>query len=211
MFGRVEGNKVSGDISIPLQQQDTVYREKFLFDYSSTGVGDELSIGATSAVTPKGTNDEKVLEQAPSPTFKVAGRVETARIVVDLENNYLYTYDKNGKPQMAYLIASGKSTTPTDKGIRIIHHFEEHPYKTATGTIRKRNPDAFGPRVMYLEIIDPNTGESKPSNGEFIHGNNDPSSLGKYVSGGCMRMDNEVVQELVDSGQIPRGSYVLIQ
>lgn len=214
MFGRVEGSKqVTGDALAPLQARDTVFREKFLFDYSSSGVGDELTISGTSAkVTPKGTNDEAVLEQAPSAMVKVAGRVEVARIVVDLEKNYLYTYDENGKPQMAYLIASGKPATPTDKGLRIIRHFEEHPYKTAqAGTVRRRNPDAFGPRIMYLEIVDQNTGKIKPSNGEFIHGNNDPSSLGKYVSGGCMRMDNEVVQELVDSGQIPRGSYVLIQ
>lgn len=213
MFGRVEGSKqVTGDALAPLQARDTVFREKFLFDYSSSGVGDELTISGTSAkVTPKGTNDEAVLEQAPSAMVKVAGKVEVARIVVDLEKNYLYTYDENGKPQMAYLIASGKPTTPTDKGLRKITHFEEYPYKTAYGTIRKQKPDAFGPRVMYLEIVDQNTGELHPSNGEFIHGNNDESSLGKYVSGGCMRMDNEVVKELVDSGQIPRGSYVLIQ
>ena len=213
MFGRVEGSKqVTGDALAPLQARDTVFREKFLFDYSSSGVGDELTISGTSAkVTPKGTNDEAVLEQAPSAMVKVAGKVEVARIVVDLEKNYLYTYDENGKPQMAYLIASGKPTTPTDKGLRKITHFEEYPYKTAYGTIRKQKPDAFGPRIMYLEIVDPKTGKVYPSDGEFIHGNNDESSLGKYASGGCMRMDNEVVKELVDSGQIPVGSYVLIQ
>lgn len=213
MFGRVEGSKqVVGDSSIPLQPQDTVYREKFLFDYSATSVGDELSISATSTVTAKGTNDKKVLEQAPSPMVKVAGSVEIARIVVDLEKNYLYTYDENGKPKMVYLIASGKDKTPTDKGLRKIHHYEKYPYKDAPPTtVRHQKPAAFGPRVIYLEIIDEKTGSSLGSNGEFIHGNNDESSLGQYKSGGCMRMDNEVIKDLVDSGQIPAGSYVLIK
>lgn len=212
MFGRVEGSKkVINDSLSHLQLRGAIYNEEKMFDYQSFDVGDELTIsGGCPSVPPKGTNDEAVLEQAPSAMVKVANKVEVARIVVDLENNYLYTYDEKGKPQMAYLIASGKPTTPTDKGLRIIHHFEEYPYKTAYGTIRKQKPDAFGPRIMYLEIVDPKTGKVYPSDGEFIHGNNDESSLGKYASGGCMRMDNEVVKELVDSGQIPVGSYVKI-
>ena len=45
--------------------------------------------------------------------------------------------------------------------------------------------------------------------GEFIHGNKNPDSLGKYASKGCMRMDNEVIQYLAP--QMKRGDIVIIK
>ena len=47
------------------------------------------------------------------------------------------------------------------------------------------------------------------SNGEFIHGNNNPASIGTYASHGCIRMDNDVIVQL--SKEVKPGSYVLIQ
>ena len=55
------------------------------------------------------------------------------------------------------------------------------------------NPDDYGPRVICLETVDPETGK-RGKTGEFIHGNNNPSSLGKYASLGCVRMDNTVIK-----------------
>ena len=45
--------------------------------------------------------------------------------------------------------------------------------------------------------------------GEFIHGNNDSTSIGKKVSMGCIRMDNNVIKYL--SGVVKRGDFVVIK
>ena len=59
-----------------------------------------------------------------------------------------------------------------------------------------------------LDKIDPLTGE-KSNTGQWIHGNNKVSSLGQRESGGCVRMDNEVIKEL--SAQVKHGDIVLFK
>lgn len=41
-----------------------------------------------------------------------------------------------------------------------------------------------------------------------LHGTNNPDSIGKYVSQGCIRMQNEAVESLYD--QVPLGTKVLV-
>ncbi len=57
-------------------------------------------------------------------------------------------------------------------------------------------------------------GSDKPANisrinGQFIHGNNNPASLGTYASLGCVRMDNGVIKKLAQ--EVERNTYVLIK
>ncbi len=59
------------------------------------------------------------------------------------------------------------------------------------------------------EVREVKTGKDLGSNGEFIHGNNNPASIGTYASHGCIRMDNDVIVQL--SKEVKPGSYVLIQ
>ena len=64
-----------------------------------------------------------------------------------------------------------------------------------------REPNPGGPYgALWLSL-------SKTGYG--IHGTNDPSSIGKAVSKGCIRMHNKDVLEL--ARQIPNGTKVLIQ
>ncbi len=162
----------------------------------------------TETVPPKGTTNDSILEFAPNPKITIKGEEKVATIVVDLNKNYLYQYDKNGTPKSVYLIASGKKSTPTDIGVRVVSHVERWPYKSApTTTKRHKNPNDYGPRAIILLKLDPKTGNTSPT-GEFIHGNNKPESIGKYASKGCMRMDNEVIKTL--SLQLNRGDIVLI-
>lgn len=152
------------------------------------------SIPAIAMVPAKGTTDSEVLREAPSPVVYIAGKRKKAAIVVDLSNNVLFFYHETGIPLAAYLVASGKKKYPTDTGIRIVTQIEKYPYKTASSkTKRYKNPDDYGPRVICLETVDPETGK-RGKTGEFIHGNNNPSSLGKYASLGCVRMDNTVIK-----------------
>lgn len=162
-----------------------------------------------TTATPKGTDSKNILAGAPSPDIEIAGEKKTAKFVIDLSTNTLYKYNIQGEAKMAYLIASGKESTPTSKGVRIVTHTETYPYSTAPrGTKRRRSPGAYGPKIICLNKIDPQTGEQSPT-GEFIHGTNDLSSIGKYASHGCMRMDNEVIKEL--ALEVKRGDIVIIK
>ena len=161
------------------------------------------------SIPPEGTTRNDILLMAPNPEITINGEDKTAKIVVDLSTNTLYKYNAEGKAESAYLIASGKPGTPTDKGIRIVTHVETYPYKSApSGTRRRRKPNDYGPRALILEKLDPETG-NRSKTGEFIHGNNNPGSIGKYVSLGCMRMDNEVIKKLAK--EVKRGDIVIIK
>ncbi len=158
---------------------------------------------------PEGTSEKDVLAGAPKPNVKIQGQMKTAKFVVDLSKNVLYKYNIQGKPEMAYMIASGKPSTPTSKGVRVVTHTETYPYRTAPAhTKRRRNPSAYGPKIILLNKLDPNTGEQSEI-GEFIHGNNNFDSLGRYVSHGCMRMDNEVIKQL--AAEAKRGDIIIIK
>lgn len=167
------------------------------------------SIEFKNSVLPSGTTNPHVLKSAPNSQIEIQGEIKNASIVVDLSKNILYKYDENGKPECAYLVASGKPQTPTHKGIRIVTHIESYPYRTAPKcTKRYRTPKAFGPNIICLNKIDVTTGEQSQT-GEFIHGNNDAQSIGNYASHGCIRMDNEVIKAL--SKQVKRGDIVIIK
>ncbi|MCA1319057.1 L,D-transpeptidase family protein [Bacillus tianshenii] len=91
------------------------------------------------------------------------------------------------------------------------------------GAVRKVYPIAVGRMLFYTPVGDfvivnrqPNPGGpfgtmwltlSKRSYG--IHGTNDPSSIGKAVSKGCIRMQNLAVNEL--SSLVPNGTAVYIR
>ena len=160
-------------------------------------------------ISPKGTDSLEVLKNAPSPKLKVCGKDTLAVIVVDLSKNVLYKYNQDGEPVCAYLVASGKEKYPTDKGLRVVLNIESYPYKSApAATKRHKKPWDYGPRAIILQKLDPQTGKRTPT-GEFIHGNNNPKSLGKYASLGCIRMDNEVIKQLAK--EVQRGDLILIQ
>ena len=162
-----------------------------------------------SDVPPAGTTDAAILAQAPSPKTTILGKEKIATIVIDLSTNILYKYDKNGNPEIAYRVASGKKSTPTAEGIRLVTHTETYPYKSAPAvTKRRQNPQDYGPKLIGLTMIDPRTGR-KWVNGEFIHGNNNRSSIGKYASKGCVRMDNEVIKVLAK--QVKAGDVVIMK
>ena len=62
-----------------------------------------------------------------------------------------------------------------------------------------RNP--LGARAMYLWANGKDTGYR-------IHGTNDPSSIGKAVSSGCIRMFNQDVIDLYE--RVPQGAEVIV-
>ncbi|UHA75629.1 L,D-transpeptidase [Paenibacillus sp. 481] len=107
------------------------------------------------------------------------------RIIVDLSDRMLYLLDGNIVVR-GFPVGIGKMVTQTPRG---------------EFTIINKEPNPGGPfGAMWM-------GLSKPHYG--IHGTNDPSSIGRIVSHGCIRMYNEDVLEL--SKLVPIGTRVTIR
>lgn len=122
---------------------------------------------------------------APTVHTKQAGE-NTYSITVNLENHTLTLY-KNGHFYKSYPVAIGKIATPSIKGT----------YKIINKAINPGGP--YGARWMGLNI---------PGGGYGIHGTNNPSSIGKSVSHGCIRMYNKDVIEVFNL--VPIGTVVNI-
>lgn len=107
------------------------------------------------------------------------------RIIVDLSQRMLYLLD-NDIVIRGFPVGIGKMLTESPLG---------------DFTIINKQPDPGGPFGVFW------MGLSKPHYG--IHGTNDPSSIGKEVSHGCIRMFNEDVLAL--SSIVPIGTRVTIR
>ncbi|NQD68104.1 L,D-transpeptidase family protein [Bacillus haikouensis] len=107
------------------------------------------------------------------------------KIDVSVNNRTLKLLRKNGTLQKQYPIAVGKIVTGTPVGNYIIIN---------------KAPNPGGPfGTMWMSL-------SKEHYG--IHGTNNPGSIGKAVSMGCIRMYNKDVEELART--IPIGTPVFI-
>jgi L,D-transpeptidase ErfK/SrfK len=96
------------------------------------------------------------------------------------------TLVNNGRVVKTFPIAVGKMLTRTPLGEYVIVN---------------REPNPGGPYgVLWLSLS---------RRGYGIHGTNNPSSIGKAVSHGCIRMHNHDVLEL--ASQVPNGTRVIIQ
>lgn len=107
------------------------------------------------------------------------------RIIVDLSDRRLYLLDGN-RVIKSYPVGIGRMVTATPQG---------------EFTIVNKAPNPGGPFGAFW------MGLSKPHYG--IHGTNDPSSIGKEVSHGCIRMYNQDILEL--SRLVPIGTRVTIR
>lgn len=116
---------------------------------------------------------------------KGCGFLPTYRIIVDLSDRQLYLLD-NDIVVRGFPVGVGAMLTQTPTG--------EY-------TIVNKQPNPGGPYgALWM-------GLSKPHYG--IHGTNNPTSIGKQVSLGCIRMHNEDVLEL--SELVPVGTRVTIR
>lgn len=108
------------------------------------------------------------------------------RIVINTKAHTL-TLFRDNNVYKTYKVAVGKPSTPTPKGT----------FKIINRAVNPGGP--FGARWLGLNI---------PYGDYGIHGTNNPSSIGKSVSNGCIRMFNNQVIEL--SNLVPIGTTVTI-
>ncbi|MGM0828261.1 MAG: L,D-transpeptidase [Bacillota bacterium] len=122
-------------------------------------------------------------------------------IIVNKESNQL-AYIDDGKVQHTFPVATGKTTTLTPEGLFNVSVKAKNPY------YRKKNIPGGDPRnplgSRWIGF------DAKGTDGRIygIHGTNQPSSIGKYISNGCIRMHNKHVEFLFD--QVPVGTKVLV-
>lgn len=125
-------------------------------------------------------------------------------IVIDKSMNRLAYYEK-GKLVKTFVVATGKKKSYTPEGMfKIREKIKNRPYyKEKIKGGDPKNP--LGDRWLGLEV----KRNGKVSYAYGIHGTNDESSIGKYVSLGCIRMYNKDVRWLYDKMKV--GTLVLIQ
>lgn len=123
-------------------------------------------------------------------------------IIINKSTNELAFFD-NGELVRTFSVGTGRTNGLTPEGtFPIVNKIKNRPYYT--GGIAGGSPNnPLGVRWLGLK--------ARGTNGTTyaIHGNNDPSSIGKYVSAGCVRMHNDDVSWLFERIQIGTNAVIL--
>ena len=135
-------------------------------------------------------------------------------IVVDPRNHFLYLVETRTRARR-YGVGVGKAGL-TFKGTATIKRKAKWPSWTPTKNMIRRSPEKYakfaggvpggpgnplGARALYLYKGNRDTYFR-------IHGTTQPSSIGRSVSNGCIRMINEHVKDLYD--RVPIGARVVV-
>jgi lipoprotein-anchoring transpeptidase ErfK/SrfK len=124
-------------------------------------------------------------------------RVRT-RIVVDVSARRL-TFFRNGRRVLSTSVAVGSSATPTPTG----HYYVNQKL------IPSDPSGPFGPGALGISAFS-NVLTGWTQGGPIaIHGTNEPWSIGRAVSNGCIRVRNPVLQRLFDAA--PAGTPVVVR
>lgn len=142
----------------------------------------------------------------PSSKVTIKGVDYSARIVVSKKEHTTFVYDKDGVFVKKFANAVGAKGSETDEGIRQVTGIFKHPYKELSGLIREQ-PDLFGPFAILDNKVDPITGKITYT-AEWLHGTNNPASIGTDASHGCVRHLNEQIKEIIK--YVAPGDYIKI-
>lgn len=129
-------------------------------------------------------------------------------IVINRIDNHLYYFPEGGQHVWIFPVAVGRSGWETPLGESKITEKRKDPiwYVPESIQMAAEEKGVFLPDVMRSSPHNPlgkfamRTGLAKST--ILIHGTNDPSSIGKKVSSGCIRMFNEDVGKLFEMVQI---------
>ncbi|MCT8138735.1 L,D-transpeptidase [Anaerobacillus sp. CMMVII] len=122
-------------------------------------------------------------------------------LIVNKRTNEM-AYIVGGEVEKVYQVSTGKTDELTPEGEFSVVVKAVNPYyrrKNIEGGT-KENP--LGTRWIGFN--------AEETDGRIygIHGNNDPNSIGHYITGGCVRMFNEEIEELFQ--KIPYGTKIFI-
>ncbi|QCJ43376.1 L,D-transpeptidase [Bacillus sp. S3] len=122
-------------------------------------------------------------------------------VIVNKTKNELAFINEN-KVQTVISVGTGKTQDLTPEGLFTITVKAKEPYYRR-GNIPGGDPkNPLGPRWIGFD--------AKDTDGRTygIHGTNQPATIGKYVSQGCIRSQNEVISSLFPL--IPLGTKILV-
>lgn len=122
-------------------------------------------------------------------------------LIVNKQTNQL-AFIKDNRVQTVVGAATGKTDDLTPEGMFTVTVKAEDPYyrkKDIPGG-DSRNP--LGSRWIGFDA------EGTDGRTYGVHGTNNPLSVGKYISHGCIRLQNEAVESLFE--YIPLGTKILI-
>jgi lipoprotein-anchoring transpeptidase ErfK/SrfK len=111
----------------------------------------------------------------------------TKRVIVVLEDHKLALVE-DGQLKKVYTVAVGKPSTPSPTGTFTIARRVKNPTYSHDGKVVPPGPgNPVGTRWMGLSI-----------KGYGIHGTNEPKSIGKAASHGCIRMAKKDLEEMYE-------------
>jgi len=156
-------------------------------------------------------NIRKIPEQYRRQDVRFTGPEAPGTLVIDAKNRYLYNVTGPGRA-VRYGIAVGREGAAWH-GTAQVGRKAKWPTWTPTAGMRQRNPklpaqvkggpqNPLGARALYLYKDGKDTLYR-------IHGTNEPWSIGKAASSGCIRMLNEDVFELFAA--VPVGTRVVVR
>lgn len=161
-----------------------------------------------NAVQDNAVQDEDSLlpDRFRRTTVSFDTREAPGTIIIDTANTYLY-YVLGGGRALRYGVGVGREGF-TWSGVQTVTHKAEWPDWHPPAQMIARQPylprfmaggpgNPLGARAMYL-------GSSEYR----IHGTNDPTTIGKFVSSGCIRLTNEDVSDLFSRVQV--GTRVVV-
>jgi len=115
--------------------------------------------------------------------------------------DHTLTVSQGGVLLATYPIATGQDDMPTPGGTYFIRELLAPPDPTGI-----YGPYAYG-LSGYSPVLDNFNGGDAVIG---IHGTNEPESIGKDISHGCIRMNNDDITQLVETWQLPLGTPVYI-
>ena len=125
------------------------------------------------------------------------GTVET-RILVDVSDRRIELFSR-GRKILTTTAAVGSSATPTPLGRYYVNQ-----------KLRVTDPSGpYGPGAIGISAFSPVLTGWTQGGPIAIHGTDDPASIGRAVSNGCLRVQNDVLRRLFSL--VPAGTPVVIR
>jgi lipoprotein-anchoring transpeptidase ErfK/SrfK len=178
-------------------------------DVTGREVTGTMRPNAIAALPPEEQPDEGKPELPPQfkrQIVNLQSNEPAGTIVIDTANTYLYLVLGNGQA-MRYGVGVGREGF-TWAGAERVSRMKEWPDWYPPAEMIERQP--YLPRMMA-------GGETNPLGARAlylgktvyrIHGTNQPSTIGKYVSSGCIRLTNDDIQDLYSRVQV--GTRVVV-
>jgi lipoprotein-anchoring transpeptidase ErfK/SrfK len=122
-------------------------------------------------------------------------------IIINKQTNELAFID-DGKIQTVYSVATGLTTELTPEGLFTVTVKAKNPYYRKKNIPGGAPNNPLGSRWIGFD--------AHGTDGRIygIHGTNVPQSIGKYMTNGCVRLQNDHVEALFE--KVPLGTNVLI-